>query len=663
MEITLKHDVGGSLSLLFNFYSLVMYPMLHIQLFMERLIWKGTILHYVFKGLMGAITFVVSLCTIYNFLKPLTSPCYATNDTSKKCSCLYIDKKHMYSKRCHNWQMPRMEKPRVVIMFICFTIHLCLASSHNVSTYTTCNVIGQWPNQGGGLLNTRHACLQKIDPSTISKLALKWQVNVGLDVTVTPSVSNDGVVYVPSLKGILYAINAKTGNVLWARNLTSFISSEILNKYTNIHQSPKAALIYSRTTPVITKKTLLMGIYGPAILLSLRRDTGDLIWSSVLDQHPYAVLTMSGTVYKSSYFIGVSSSEEGNFNLSECCYFQGKMLKVDIKTGTIQWKTLMLPNNHGNLNLYAGAALWGSSPSIDTMRNLVYIATGNLYSSPPSVQKCEEEQQNKTHRDYPDPCIQLEDHSESILALDLENGTIIWSHHLGAYDTWVEACSGLVPGPKSPNCPQHVGVDADFGEAPMMLTIHHVNGKYSPLHSQDIVVTGQKNGYVWALDRNNGKLVWVTVAGPGGLGGGTMWGAATDGERIYINLINFENNNFTLIPSNVVTTGGGWVAINASNGTILWSVATPDGSVTPGSLSVTNGVVFATSFGKPYGGLFALEATTGKILWQYKTNSSISAGVSIANDCVYLGQGISVSTNSLGLKVRGSLVDAYCLKI
>jgi hypothetical protein len=143
MEITLKHDVGSSLSLLFNFYSLVMYPMLCIQLFMERLIWKGTILHYVFKGLMGPITLVVSLCTIYNFLKPVTSPCYATNDTSKKCSCLYIDKKHMYSKWCHNWQMPRMEKPRVLIMFICFTIHLCLASCHNVSTYTTCNAIGQ----------------------------------------------------------------------------------------------------------------------------------------------------------------------------------------------------------------------------------------------------------------------------------------------------------------------------------------------------------------------------------------------------------------------------------------------------------------------------------------------------------------------------------------
>jgi outer membrane protein assembly factor BamB len=160
------------------------------------------------------------------------------------------------------------------------------------------NICFQWPNQGGGLLNTRHACLQKINPSTISKLALKWQVNVGLDVTVTPSASNDGVVYVPSFNGNLYAINAKTGNVLWARNLTSFIPSEILNKFTNIHQSPESALIYSRTTPVITKKTLLVGIYGPAILLSLHRDTGDLIWSSLLDQHPYAVLTMSGTVYK-----------------------------------------------------------------------------------------------------------------------------------------------------------------------------------------------------------------------------------------------------------------------------------------------------------------------------------------------------------------------------
>jgi len=38
------------------------------------------------------------------------------------------------------------------------------------------------------------------------------------------------------------------------------------------------------------------------------------------------------------------------------------------------------------------------------------------------------------------------------------------------------------------------------------------------------------------------------------------------------------------------------VAIDARNGTILWSVATPDGTIAPGPLAVTNGVVFAPFF-------------------------------------------------------------------
>jgi outer membrane protein assembly factor BamB len=140
-----------------------------------------------------------------------------------------------------------------------------------------------------------------------------------------------------------------------------------------------------------------------------------------------------------------------------------------------------------------------------------------------------------------------------------------------------------------------------------------------------------------------------------------MWGAATDGTLVFINLINSDHVNFTLIPSSVVTTGGGWVAIDARNGTILWSVATPDGTIAPGPLAVTNGVVFAPFFGHPYGVLFALESKTGKILWQHQLNSSVAAGVSIVDDCVYLPQGISIETGIVFPQVRGSIVNGYCL--
>jgi hypothetical protein len=48
-------------------------------------------------------------------------------------------------------------------------------------------------------------------------------------------------------------------------------------------------------------------------------------------------------------------------------------LKLDHITGDIKWRTLMIPDNHGNKPLYSGAAIWGSSPPIDIHRNLVIL--------------------------------------------------------------------------------------------------------------------------------------------------------------------------------------------------------------------------------------------------------------------------------------------------
>jgi glucose dehydrogenase len=188
-----------------------------------------------------------------------------------------------------------------------------------------------------------------------------------------------------------------------------------------------------------------------------------------------------------------------------CCYFQASFLKIDLMTGDIKWRTYMLPDNHGHKNLYSGAAIWGSSPPIDILRNLVYIATGNLYTVPFDIEQCEENRLKEKHPIVPDPCIKPDDHSESVLALDLENGTIKWSHHLGAYDTWNVYCAL----PQNSNCPPIPGVDADFGEAPLLHII--MNDNAHPHSKQDVTIVGQKNGFVWALDRDDGHIVWATV--------------------------------------------------------------------------------------------------------------------------------------------------------
>ena len=48
------------------------------------------------------------------------------------------------------------------------------------------------------------------------------------------------------------------------------------------------------------------------------------------------------------------------------------------------------------------------------------------------------------------------------------------------------------------------------------------------------MVFGQKSGFLWAFDPDNGTLLWSTPVGPAGIFGGIEWGKATDGKRIYV---------------------------------------------------------------------------------------------------------------------------------
>lgn len=162
----------------------------------------------------------------------------------------------------------------------------------------------------------------------------------------------------------------------------------------------------------------------------------------------------------------------------------------------------MLPDNNGTLGEYAGAAIWGSSPSIDVVRNLVYIATGNLYSVPQHVEDCQENLNNQTTAPtQPDPCVEPENHSNSILALDMTTGNIKWYRQLGGYDVWFWACADH----SNPDCPPGPSPDADFGEAPLVLSTK-INGT-----KRDIVFAVQKSGFAWALDADNGSIIWSRV--------------------------------------------------------------------------------------------------------------------------------------------------------
>lgn len=488
----------------------------------------------------------------------------------------------------------------------------------------------KWLNHGGDLHNRRYASREtKISPKTAQNLQLKWKFEAESYTTATPAIYK-GTLYLSSFDGNVYAINESDGTLVWKQNLHQITG---LNSTSPLF---KGTLVVSRTTPTIADELLIVGIYGPSVVLGLRRDTGKLVWMTRLDSHPYSLITMSGTYYNRAYYVGVSSLEE-LASIDICCTFRGSFVKLDANTGKLLWQTYMVPDNQGKLGEYAGGAIWGSSPSINRRRNLVYIATGNLYSAPDRVQECQERENNQTSPTHLDECVEPDNHSDSVLALDLDKGEIKWYHQLGGYDVWFVQCRNL----STPNCPPGPNPDADFGVAPMLLSDQHVDGV-----KRDLVVATQKSGFAWALDPDTGHLVWSTEAGPGGLRGGAIWGAATDEKRVYTNIANSDAKNFTLKPSNETTTAGGWVAMEARTGKILWSTANPSNASSFGPVTVANDVVFGGSFDSQ-GTIYAMGAEDGVILWSYETGSPVYGGVSVGNGCVYTGNGYFTAGKSI----------------
>lgn len=157
----------------------------------------------------------------------------------------------------------------------------------------------QWPGHGGpGVTNHREAFRErKIDPKTVRAFEKKWEYTTGADVTATPAVS-EGVVYFPSYNGNLHAVSAQTGEPVWEKNLTLLTAGIPAVVGKDFVASLFNLTLYSRSTPVVVGGLLLIGLSSPAVVIAVKKSSGALVWSSLLDAHPYAIVTMSGTAFE-----------------------------------------------------------------------------------------------------------------------------------------------------------------------------------------------------------------------------------------------------------------------------------------------------------------------------------------------------------------------------
>ena len=204
---------------------------------------------------------------------------------------------------------------------------------------------------------------------------------------------------------------------------------------------------------------------------------------------------------------GVGAGANPSF---ECCVGHGAVTALDAATGERLWsyETMEDAQYTGKVSSAgvalrgpSGAPIW-STPSIDAARGRVYVTTGENTSLPATAT------------------------SDAIIALDLETGEELWVFQATPNDVWNMAC-GRRNGPNCPSAEESIRRDWDFGGSAILVELPD---------GRELLLAGQKSGHLWALDPEDGNVVWAQRRGRGGALGGNHWGIAIDGERVFLTI-------------------------------------------------------------------------------------------------------------------------------
>lgn len=486
-----------------------------------------------------------------------------------------------------------------------------------------------WNGWGADIRNTRSqtAAAAGLTPAQVSRLQLKWSFGFpGATALYSQAVYADRV-YVSSNAGYVYALDAASGCVHWAFRAQAAV---------------RTGFTVGKLARTNDRLAIFFGdVRGTAYAVDA--STGKVIWKTLVDAHPLARITGTPALNEGRLYVPVTSLEEpeaGQANYA-CCTFRGLVAALDAATGKEIWKTYTIAepakvvgkNSLGKDMLApAGAGVW-VTPTLDVRRRALYVTTGNAFSGTPST-------------------------ANAVMAFSMDTGKVLWTMQALALDVWHNGCIQNVPGrgggrgrgnapPAAPagrgargnayppeNCPPQniLGPDWDFGAPPALARMSD---------GREILIAPQKQGLIWAINPDNGKVLWkqdVAREIDGGRGE-TLFGAAVDGERAYFGL-----------------TSSGHVALDLKTGEELWwtPAASPTGRQNQrgivGAVTLIPGALLS---GARDGMIRAVSSRTGQLLWEFDTakefttvngipargGSLASGGPIVANGMVFIGSG------------------------
>ena len=339
--------------------------------------------------------------------------------------------------------------------------------------------------------NTRYYGPDKsqLSAADAGNLELAWSFGLpGVSSVRSQPVVTSDTMFVPSTNGDVFALDRASGCVKWHRDIQKPVRTSV-------------SLGAIKGKPTLFMMDVATGVHA------VDAATGDLIWSVKTGIDENSMGTGTPVVAGNKLIVPLSASDVVSAMNPEyeCCKGHGAVKALDMATGKELWTVHMTEPAKMTTLSSVGTQLWGPSgapvwttPAVDLKNNRVYIGTGENTSAPAT------------------------DTSDSIIALDLDTGEMLWVHQGTKEDMFNMACSGMRG--NGPNCPTPAGPDHDFGGGVSMATL---------ADGREVIVGGQKSGDVHVADAGTGELIWTRKVSSGSALGGIHWGVSVSNGRVY----------------------------------------------------------------------------------------------------------------------------------
>lgn len=320
-----------------------------------------------------------------------------------------------------------------------------------------------WLSYGRDYYEQRFSPLNQINDKNVAQLSLAWQMDTATDrgLEATPLVI-DGVMYTTGSWSVTYAIDAKSGKQLWKYD------PEVHRKYDNL-----ACCDVVNRGAAFYKDKIYVGVLDGR-LVALDAKSGKQAWSATtVDQSRAFTITGAPRIANGKVIIGNGGAEYG---------VRGYVSAYDAETGKLAWRFYTVPGDPSKpqenkaldkaLPTWNGDTWWkvGGGGTVwdsivyDPELNLLYVGTGN--GSP-------------WNRDIRSPNGGDNLYLCSILAINPDNGELVWHYQTTPADTW-----------------DYTSVQ------PMMMADLNWQGR-----QRKVIMQAPKNGFFYVLDRATGELL------------------------------------------------------------------------------------------------------------------------------------------------------------